>query len=634
MGDAHDGRMKTILVQSVTLSGILLIAIGPLLTAEEISQNLRVYPGSANAVQVGADDISIYRAVDKGDGQKPVTLLLTHARRDAVGRPAKGMAIIAPDAEKDQIASPQEFWAAFATKRFHDYDQQSTKVLAEPVAVSQWVRGGEDLVIKGQAFKVIDTPGYTRGAVSYVASIDGRKVAFSGDLIYGNGKIADLYSFQDAIPEAQVGGYHGYGGRLAALIESLAKIKAEKPDLIVPARGPVIENPTEAIDRLVDRVQRLYRNYLSTNALHWYFKEERMRTCGERVLGKDAEIQLMPYSLHVGTPEWIFENSTSRLLISDDGFGFLLDCGYQRVIDAVKDLMDKGLVKKIEGIFVTHFHDDHADMVQTAAEIFDCPVYATTEYADVLKNPGAYHLPAMTANGIENIRAMKDGEVMPWREFEMTFHFYPGQTFYHGGLFVRKAGEKPVFFIGDSFAPSGIDDYCVLNRNLAHEDTGYGLCFSKLRAISEDYWLINEHIPYVFRFSDKELTFLETQYRERTHILRELFPWDDPNYGIDEQWAVFYPYGASVVRGGERALEVRIENHSPVEREFTVTPQGWNGMKVLTEAITLQLKPRESGVVDVKVRAPDGPGHCLVTADVASDGMEFTDWVEALVTVE
>ena len=75
-------------------------------------------------------------------------------------------------------------------------------------------------------------------------------------------------------------------------------------------------------DKLTRRVQAVYKNYLSTNALNWYFKEARMRTCGERVLGKGADIPLMPYSRHEKSPDWVFEKGTSRLLIADDGHGF------------------------------------------------------------------------------------------------------------------------------------------------------------------------------------------------------------------------------------------------------------------------------------------------------------------------
>ncbi|MDA1231929.1 MAG: MBL fold metallo-hydrolase, partial [Planctomycetota bacterium] len=429
-------------------------------------------------------------------------------------------------------------------------------------------------------------------------------------------------------------GYHGYGSRLAELVTSLQKLAAEKPDQIIPARGPVIDDPQQSIERLIQRVQSLYRNYLSTNALHWYFKEDRMRQCGERVLGKGADITLMPYSHHEQTPAWAFESATSRILISDNGNAFLLDCGYQRVIDDVQQLIAQGVIKKVEGIFVTHYHDDHTDMVQAAAEAFVCPVYAMKDYSNLLANPEAYHLPAMTANPIRNIQVLQDGHKLKWHEFQLTFHFYPGQTWYHGALFVEKADQKPIFFVGDSFAPSGFDDYCVLNRNLVSENSGYLLCLKKLRAIRQPFWLVNEHIQFVFSFTDDELNFLEKTYRDRIEILRELFPWDDPNYGIDEQWAFFYPHGVSVSAGATVKLEMRIVNHSPVERTFKIAPHVPDGWTLAVRDASLKLAAGHSGAVEIPVTTSAATGQFLITADVDSEGMEFREWAEAVITVQ
>ncbi|MEO8497514.1 MAG: MBL fold metallo-hydrolase [Planctomycetota bacterium] len=623
--------------RSACLLILLLSARG--LAAEAITPRVSLESGAVNAVLVEQDGnrLAIYGTTDAAK-PKCEQILLTHHRRDvlAQARPAvtAGAAAVAPEKERDLIEKPGDFWNAFATNRFHDYAQQSTKVLAQPLPIERWVKDGDVVEWRGLRFEVIDTPGYTRGAVSYVATIDGKKLAFTGDLIYGDGQLFDLYSFQDEIPEATIRGYHGYASRLAQLVVSLRKIAAAQPDLIVPARGPIIEQPQAAIDKLIGRVQALYHNYLSTNALHWYFKEERMRLCGERVLGAGADIELMPYSLYEKTPDWVFENATSRLLISDDGHGFLLDCGYQRVIDAVKKLIASGLVERLDGIFVTHYHDDHTDMVQAAAEEFGCPVYATPEYKDILEHPAAYHMPAMTSNAIKNIKAMPNGETMKWQEFELTFHYFPGQTFYHGALLARRQNERPIFFIGDAFAPSGIDDYCLMNRNLVHREGGYRLCFQKLRQIGEPFWLVNEHIPHVFEFNDAEMDYLEQRYEQRTAILQELFPWDAPNYGIDEQWAVFYPYGVAMKSGEMLDLEVRITNHSPVQRTFHIAPHVPDGFALAECQFDITLKPGESGAARMKVEVTAAPGNYIITSDVSSAGMEFKDWVESLVTVE
>ena len=623
---------------SSLIFSLSLVLSSSAVAATQVSKHLRFSSGAINRVWVGEPGKGawIYQADGEAD-VKGHRLLLTHSRRDVLPSDSsrfESWTVYAPGDERAGFENPEAFWTEFRSKRFHDYEQQSTKVLASRFPVDHWIGDRDRVEVGNTTLEAIATPGYTRGAITYFGVVDGKRTAFTGDLIYEGGRIIDLYSFQDAIPEVQIRGYHGYAARLASLVSSLERLLELNLDLIVPARGPLIQNPPEAMNQLLGRVKSLYRNYLSTNALNWYFKEDRMRASGERILGKGADISLMPYSTHLETPEWILSQSTSRLIVSDDGFGFLLDCGYQRIIDAVHDWIDQGLVRGIEGIFVTHFHDDHADMVQKAAQVFDCPIYALNEYKDVLEHPAAYHLPAMTSNPMSNVIGMKDGTKMRWREFDFTFHFYPGQAYYHGALMVNKPEHDPIFFVGDSFSPSGMDDYCLLNRNLMQKNTGYFLCLKKLREISGDYWMINEHIPHIFRFSDIELGYLEHRYSQRHDIISELVPWDDPNYGIDEQWAFFYPYSAEMNGGGQREFEVRLTNHSPVSREFQVTPRGQQGVTVQGGTLTLKLPSGGTGSVRFNVQAPEKAGTYLVTADVVSGEMRFENWIEAMILVD
>ena len=394
----------------------------------------------------------------------------------------------------------------------------------------------------------------------------------------------------------------------------------------------MINRPQESIQKLIDRVQAYYRNYTSTNALNWYFKEERMTIKGRRVLGENADVPLMSYSLYQDTPDWIWENSTSRMLISDDGHGFLLDCGYQRVIDGIKQLMADGLVTKVDGIFVTHYHDDHTNMVQAASEEFACPVYTTPEYKDILERPSAYHMPATTDKAVKSVTAMKNDLKLKWKEYDIEFRFYPGQAYYHGAILVHRNGGTPVFFIGDAFSPSGMDDYCLLNRNLLHEDSGYLFCLKSVRDLGEDYWLVNEHIPHIFRFSPRELDYMETQLHKRIEIIRELCPWDDPNYMVDEQWAVCYPRATEAKTGEVVKIEVRLTNHSPVERSLTVAPRMTVGAQVIASPVTVKLKPREEKAIEFSVTISK-PGEHVLTVDIESAGMQFRDWADALIHV-
>lgn len=604
----------------------------------ELPEELAFSEGAINAVTIerGGERMVIYG----GEGEaKAAIVLLTHSRRDLVeaARAAVGerTRVVAPEKSREYLEAPEAFWESFWEERFDYYKQQVNKVPLRALKVDRFVAEGDGVKWSGLDFHVMETPGYTRDGVTYLAEIGGQKVAFAGDLIWEGGRVFDFYSFQEAIPEAKVGGYHGYGGRLAKWIESLEKVAAEKPDLVVPSRGPVITDPAGDIARAIARVRKIYKNYLSTNALHWYFKEERMRICGERVLGEGAEVELMPYSEHVDLPGWCRHMGTTKLLVSEDGFGFVLDVGGAKQFEMLKQAVADGLIKKIEGIWVTHTHNDHTQSVRDAAAEFDCPVYAVAEVADVLENPGAWFLPGISANAVPEVEVKKDRERWKWREFSFTAHFFPGQMYNHGGLLVERPGHTPVFFIGDSFSPSGIDDYCLMNRNLMREDTGYLHCLRKVRALPEGSWLVNEHIPHLFRFTEEELDELERKYRERAATLAELVPWDDVNYGIDEEWAWFYPYGSGAKLGQRLDVELRIWNHSQRERTFHITIDEAEGLEVVGEVKPLTLGPRETGAARVTLLVTEGKGAGVrvITASLRSEGIAVDHWCEALVKV-
>src|SRR5690606_1017791 len=149
-----------------------------------------------------------------------------------------------------------------------------------------------DVIEAGKTrIRVVSTPGYTRGAVSYVIETAGKRIACTGDLIYGDGKLLDLYSLQDAVPEAKARGYHGYAARAGDLIRSLRRIAAEQPDVLLPARGPAIPNPQASIERLIGRLQSFLASHYETDALRWYWGDENHRI---RSLAVERPMDVMP----------------------------------------------------------------------------------------------------------------------------------------------------------------------------------------------------------------------------------------------------------------------------------------------------------------------------------------------------
>jgi glyoxylase-like metal-dependent hydrolase (beta-lactamase superfamily II) len=480
----------------------------------------------------------------------------------------------------------------------------------------------------------METPGYTRGAVSYLFEIDGKRIACVGDVIYGRGQILDLFSLQDAIPQVQEDGYHGWAARAGDVVQSLRKVAQWKPDILIPARGPVIRDPGEAIDTLIRRLQAVFASHFAIDALRWYRGDDKIRAMAARVLGP-TPVQWMPIAEKVEEklPEWILPITNSRLIVSQTGAAFLVDCGNREVVEEVKRLKRQGVIKQLDGIYITHYHDDHADMAQAMADEFHCPVYFCREMQDILEHPEAYRMPCLTPNAIHSIHAIDDGAKRRWNEFEFSYSYFPGQTIYHGGLVAKKDNGQTIFFVGDSFTPTGMDDYCLLNRNFLAPEKGFLDCLNIIKKMTGDYLLINEHVPPAFRFSSQQVDFMIETFEQRRKLLSALFPWDDPNFGVDEEWARFYPYSAEVGVGGHLELKVFVRNHSASQQEFRVSPHVPAGWQAPRGPLRVSVGPRQERSLSIPLTV-DTSGLKIVTADVAFGPWDLREWTEAMVTVK
>ncbi len=572
--------------------------------------------------------------------EKADMVLFTHNRRDVIwaGQELvdRGAEAVVPVKEAESFSKAEDFWRSFIKARFGDYHQQTTKIPILPLRVDHRVGEGDTINWQNLEIRVIDTPGYTRGAVSYFVNIDDVKYGFVGDIIYGDSQLFDLYSLQDAVPEAKIGGYHGYAGRLGELIGSLRKVSSQNPDILVPARGPVIKNPKAAIERLIEKLQAAYKNYLSINAGHWYFKDN-CEVLAARVLEPDDKVDWIPYAetIKKKPPDWIIPIHNSRLVLSEDGAGFLIDCGSRAIIEEVVKLKESGKLTNLKGLFITHYHNDHTNEINEFLRQFNCPVYSSRESKDILENPGAYRLPCLTSQGVPNLTAFPDGHKMRWKEFNLTFYYFPGQTLYHDALLVEKDDGEKIFFIGDSFTPSGIDDYCLQNRNFLHKGMGYFYCLDFLRKMPPGYLLINQHVVEPFGYNQEQIQHMIEKLEKRRRMLAELFPWDEPNYGIDERWARIYPYGQKIKPGQNVEITVRIFNHSKSSHNFTVSPNVPKGFQIKPEKASRNIESGKEREVRFEVVVPKNMPEkvYVITSDIKFDKWDLRHWSEAILEV-
>ncbi len=607
--------------------------------SQKITESLKVSHGAVNGATVtrNGHNLVVYGDPDK-KLRKADMVLFTHHRRDVIwaGRDLveNGAQAIIPIFEKPYFTDVDSIWNDYSRTRFHNYYCQTTKIAAEPLEASKTVRGGDVLKWQDTEIKVLNTPGYTRGSVTYTMDLDGKKYAFTGDLISGDGKIPDLYSFQDSLDS--IAGYHGYATRLGQLISSLKLIAGQKPDIIIPSRGEIITDPQESIAKLIGRIRAVYSNYLSISAYRWYFPG-RMQTMSDHVIGENAAIPSIAYAdvLKSNPPSWYRHISNTNLVVSDDGSAFVIDCGTENAFREISRLTDSGSIKSIDGIFITHYHDDHTDFVNKITERYGCPVYVTPQLREIIEKPSDFNLPCLTHEHIKDLRIVEDESKMTWKEFFLTSFYFPGQTIYHDAVLIEKNNGEKIFFTGDSFTPSGIDDYCLLNRNLLHPGTGYFKCIDILKELPEDVLLSNQHVEPLFSFSDQQLKQMEDSLRKRTELLRDLIDQDNINYGVDEQWVRIHPYSQQVYRGKAAVCTVKIFNHSDSVTEYTLEPDMPEGFRVEPEKSTVTISPQQTGELTFRVTASEKvrPGIHIMLADVKTGNRILREWCEAIIEI-
>lgn len=601
-------------------------AVFPLVAENALPPQIRFERGTVNSVIIGTET-AVYGVNSSNTAVNQ--LLLTHARRDARGAAPEGVRLVAPLAERDVFQEPEKFWQTFETARFHDYAQKSTRMPVKAVALAQSAGEKDTIPVSGAKVFAITTPGYTPGAVSYVIEAGGKRAICTGDLIYGEGQILDLYSLQDAVPEAKARGYHGYAARAGQLIASLRKVAALKPDVLLPARGPMITDPQRSIAQLVSRLQKFLQSHFETDALRWYWGDENHRFRSRAV---ERPMDVLPMAEQSKLPPDILAIGNSRVILSKTGDAFLVDAGYKKTLPELQRMKAEGRIRSLDGIWITHYHDDHTDYVNDVASAFRAPVYFTKAMSDVLAEPSAFHLPCLTRRPIPVENAKSDGETLRWKEWQFTFWNFPGQTLYHGGLVARRDDGQTYLFVGDSFTPSGMDDYCMQNRDFLGKDQGYAYCLRKIAGLPGNTWLMNQHVEPMFRYTTEQIGRMQDELNKRSAILREMSPWPDINYMIDESWARVYPYGSEVKEDEILSLSLRITNHAPTQMTYRAkwnVPKGW---KIVSSQESTTIPARGDGQVSARFHVARAGLH-IVTADVSFGSWELPQWAEALVRV-
>ena len=550
-------------------------------------------------------------------------ILFTHHHRDSTtGFPMPGNSRVGvPAKETAWFSKVETFWDD-SQYRWHLYNYHPHNLmLANAIAVTDEYSDDGQFEWGPASLTVLETPGHTDGSVTYLIDVDEGRFAFSGDLIYDEGQLWELYSLQKG---QQTSDYHGFLGARDELTESLEKIRRASPTALVPTHGVVMDNPDRAIDSLLQQLAHCYDKYVAISALRHYFPKlfAEFEGCAGH----------MPIREGKPPPEFLRHFGTTWLIISEDGEAFVMDCGSPNIIKQIQQLQADDEISEVTQFWVTHYHDDHVDAIPEFQTTFPCETITDSVVARVITNPIGFRLPCISPSVTRVDRITRDGDSWQWNEFTMTAYHFPGQTYYHGGLLVEGRGVR-MFFAGDSFTMAGIDDYCSGNRNLLGKDAGYEKCLRLIQQLEPTH-IFNCHVDPAFDFTDAEIQCMLDTLAEREICYTALFPWDHANYGIDEHWVRCYPYEQEVALGETAHLRVEITNHSYEPRTAIVQP-------ILPSAWDMELSPakitipaRSDGHIGFSVPMPmrrDALGQRIVVpVDIIYDTRPLGQFREAI----
>jgi glyoxylase-like metal-dependent hydrolase (beta-lactamase superfamily II) len=549
-------------------------------------------------------------------------ILHTHHHRDQcqgdIRAAAEGIPIYVPEHERRLFEQAEFFWA---NKQLFDmYNVRNTYYsLTRNVPVAGSLEDFSTWSSGSHVFTIVPTPGHSLGSLTLLVEIDGRRVAFSGDLLYAAGKVQTMYDMQ-----------YNYGATdgVEAAILSLANLSRREPQLLCPSHGKPMWEACAAIRQTRDHLISFFK--LMNNGLL-----------------PAGEIDFVPMLPHVLAATYAC--SFFYVITSDTGKALMVDFGAPnyglfspaqkyfedgeriRFIEHSLDrLTNQYGVKEITAVLPSHYHDDHINGIPYLQREMNVECWAYENMREILENPQGELIGCVLPTPIRVQRTFRDGERFQWEGLEFIVHYTPGHSDYHMGMFAQIDGHS-VAFSGDNIFPLEAGTPSLIYRNHVHKTSHQQTARLYLEYMPDilcaGHDLQREVNPQVYnRFAEKSL--------QMSQIFDALLP-DEANFGLEPSWVQIYPYQSLAQAGDSLHLQIRMTNFMPHESQAEVSlvlPEGW----LITPAVgRLDIPPHQRGQTDFRVQIPNSYRfpypRIAITADVTLNGHHLGQITEATV---
>ena len=603
------------------------------MTWQRLSDHLYLFEDTCNVYAVIDDGEAVL--VDFGSGvvldhlgeigvRRVRAILHTHHHRDQcqgdLRAAAEGIPIYVPEHERRLFEHAELFWAS--KQLFDMYNVRNTYFsLTHNVPVAGSLHDFGTWSAGTFAFDILPTPGHSYGSLTLLVSVDGRRVAFTGDLLYAAGKVVTMYDLQ-----------YNYGAMdgVEFAILSLTNLAQRGAQLLCPSHGQPMDDSENAIRQTRENLAGFYR----------------LMTGGAPPVDEIDFVPVLPHVLAA-----TYACAYFYVIMSDSGKALLVDYGspnfalfapanrYFEDFELVRfvehslgRLRKQYGVRKIEAVLPSHYHDDHINGIPYLQEHLGVECWAYENMRDILENNRGELIGCVLPTPIKVHRTFHDGERLCWEGLEFTIHHTPGHADYHMGMFGNIDGHS-IAFSGDNIfpPPNGNPIPSLIYRNhvhkTSHQKTASLYLEYQPEILCTGHDLKREVSPQVYQ------AFAQNAAQMTSHF-EALLP-GETNFGLEPSWTQIYPYQSLAKPGDTLNLQVRVNNYlnhaADVEMSLAL-PGGWEATPALAQ---INLAAEQRGAVSFRVHIPAdfvfAYPRVAIAADVTFDHRRLGQIAEATV---
>jgi len=558
-------------------------------------------------------------------------ILHTHHHRDQCQGDARAVAeripIHVPAHERHLFEDAENFWRN--RRVFHlYYVANDFFTVMHNLPVAGVLRDYETFRWGTYELLIYPTPGHTIGSISLVGTIDGRKTAFTGDLIHSPGKVITLHDLQYQ--------YMSTDGVDFATF-SLERMRELGPQFVCPSHGEPFTSADAAFTDLISRMREWVRAYAPGTPLTLdnqpfavtphLIASYQTTSCFYAVISDSGRALFVDY----GSASHNFIDSSLKALPVHDRLRF--------IAHTIPALQARYGLKSVDVAMPSHMHDDHLNGFPYLVRHHGTKIWCYDNMVDILENPRGNNLGCTLGEVIKVDRSFRHGETFKWEEFEFEFCHSPGHTEFQMALFAEIDGAR-IAFTGDAVHPADAGApyqlrHSLIFRNWVESD-------SHVRAVRT----ILEHEPNIiapghtkpYVANKADLEDLKRRLEQGGQYFRDVIADPDTNFGLNPSWARLYPYQLAAKAGSTSTLELRVRNYrsKPMHvKAGLVLPEGW---KASPDVATLDLPADSDGKTGFAVTIPDawdpGKPRVAVAADIMADEQYLGQIAEGVVDIE